>query len=91
MNVRRFLSIQSIDQSIKFGINGSFSEERALDFVVVVSKLLFAALPTSDLETLQTFLAQSLYGLAESDQIYQDGVRLKMVRKQYTWLEFEVL
>lgn len=74
-----------------FGINGSFSEDSAVDFVKVVSRLLFAALPTSDLETLQTFLAQSLYGLAESDQIYQDGVRLRMVRKQYTWLEFEVL
>ena len=74
-----------------FGINGSFSEDSAVDFVKVVSRLLFAALPTSDLETLQTFLAQSLYGLAESDQIYQDGVRLQMVRKQYTWLEFEVL
>lgn len=82
---------QDCSGTCNFGINGSFSEERALDFVVVVSKLLFAALPTSDLETLQTFLAQSLYGLAESDQIYQDGVRLKMVRKQYTWLEFEVL
>lgn len=82
---------QDCSGACSFGINGSFSEERALDFVVVVSKLLFAALPTSDLETLQTFLVQSLYGLAESDQIYQDGVRLKMVRKQYTWLEFEVL
>lgn len=82
---------QDCSDTCSFGINGSFSEERALDFVVVVSGLLFAALPTSDLETLQTFLAQSLYGLAESDQIYQDGVRLKMVRKQYTWLEFEVL
>lgn len=89
------LAAKSIHQpctgSCYIGINNSFSEERAADFVLIVSRLLFAALPTSDLEALQTYLAQALYGLAEPKELYQDGVRLWMRRRENANLKFEAL